>query len=97
MPIVTPLTSGSYSSPARLYPAIKVLKLLVADQPDVVVPCVMRARQYNRVVGWRSTSGVYEVVPPAPSGMLGFCATTAYAAKLVPVVAKSALSEIWNS
>ena len=74
------------------------LNVRVADQSEVVVPCVTRERQYMRVAGWRSTVGVYEVIPPAPSGTLVGLANTVNGAIAVDAAdEKSLLSETWNS
>ena len=71
------------------------MKFLVGVQSDADEFCTRRTRQYNRVAGCRSTSGVNDVAPPEPSGMsVRWMATV----KLpVDDAEKSLLSEIWNS
>jgi hypothetical protein len=64
------------------------LNFPVADHSELVVPCAIRARQYIRVVDWRSSAGVKLVLPPAFSAMP------------VPLAATGenpVLSAIWNS
>jgi hypothetical protein len=75
-----------------------VVKLRVDDHSEADPVWVVRARQYSRVVGWRSTSGVYEVVPAVPSGTPPFRAMMAKVVNAVELeVEKSLRSDTWNS
>src|SRR3982751_2675864 len=66
-PTVSPWISGSESSPARRNPTRRDLNFPTSDHGPFDVPCTARARQKNRVVGWRSFSGVQLVLPAVPS------------------------------
>jgi hypothetical protein len=69
-----------------------------ADHAEVVPPCDTLARQYIRVVGWRSTVGVKLVWPPVPSATPAWVTTANNPEMVDAVVAeKSDRSEIWNS
>src|SRR5688572_26880291 len=79
VPMVRPLTSGSYSSPALLNPSRRLRNLVGGDHGPMVDPCTARLRHQYRVLLCTAGETVHDVRSPAPSGM--FCALAMMAPK----------------